>query len=219
MNNKLFIENVIDTTNNSNFRYKIKKGSVLTKNAMNVLESAFSDIYDNDFHYANMYDLANGSKGMDWWNFPWDLTSSLPKYQITFNDMKNILENVIVKMEIKDTHYVRYSSKLSSNMTKLTSGIMNSHGGFLRVIKIIYCARNFMSVALKYNLIEDINNLKKGIKHILSINKDDLSTDPNPFKLTYGKKSKHKPKNIDGILEDRTRNNGLKELKNIIKII
>ena len=194
-------------------RYKIINNKKLSVNSINVLDSAFNSEYDNDPNYTNMYDLANGRKAMDWWNFPWDLKSSKPQYQITYNDIRDILTNVLVKMEKNDLHYVRYSKKLADNVMKLNSTIMNNHGGHLRVIKIIYCIRNFMTVAIKHHLIDDINNLKLAIIHLLSINKNTLLSDSNPLKLTYGSSSVYKPLTIDKIAENRTRDNGLNELK------
>ena len=208
--NKKHISDLLYSTNQ---RYKIINNAKLSKNSMNVLESAFGTRYDNDPHNANMYDLANGSKGMDWWNFPWDLSSSQPQYMITYDDMKDILENVLVKMEKNDIDYVRYSKKLSSNVLKLNTTIMNSHGGHLRVVKIIYCVRNFMSVAIKYNLVDDITNLKTAIKHLLSININELYADSNQLNPTYGASSTFKPKNIHDKPENRTRDSGLMELK------
>lgn len=197
---------------NPKSRYIVEQGIILSQNAVSVLESAFSEKYDHHSSYANAYDLAEGSKGMDWWNFPWDLPSSQMQYTITYKDMKEILKYVLVKMKINDTTYVRYSAKLSNMISQLNSKIMNSHGGALRVIKIIYCVRNFLSVALKYNLKEDIDNLKQAANKLLSINKNEL-LDTN----TYNKSSTYKPKNINGILEDRTRDNGLADLQNMIK--
>lgn len=72
-----------------------------------------------------------------------------------------------------------------------------------------------MAVAIKHNLDDDVDNLKIAIEHLLSIKKDDLTSDPNPSKLYYGANSSFKPKNIDGKPEDRTRDNGLKELHEI----
>jgi len=212
LHNKKYINDLLYSTNKDQ-RYKIINNTKLSKNSMNVLKSAFGTQYDNDPHNANMYDLANGSKGMDWWNFPWDLSSSRSQYMITYDDMKDILENVLVKMEKNDIDYMRYSKKLSSNVLKLNKTIMNSHGGHLRVVKIIYCIRNFMSVAIKYNLVDDITNLKTAIKHLLSININELYADPNQMNPTYGASSTFKPKNINDKLENRTRNNGLMELK------
>lgn len=209
---KITIDAIIQTID-SKPRYLIINNAKLNNNVISVLDSAFGTDYDNDPHYANMYDLANGSKGMDWWNFPWDLPSSQPKYTISYADMKNILQNVVVKMEKNDTKYVRYSKKLADNIKKLNPTIMNSHGGHLRVIKIIYCVRNFIAVAMKYGLTDDIENLKPAIQHLLLIDKNKLQDDPNPTNPQYGIHSKFKPKNINGIAENRTRDNGLNQLK------
>ena len=197
----------------SKSRYKVINNAKLSINSINVLNSAFNSTYDNDPNYTNMYNLSNGQKAMDWWNFPWDLKSSKPQYQITYGDMRDILTNVLVKMEKNDLYYVKYSNKLANNVMKLNPTIMNNHGGYLRVIKIIYCIRNFMTVAIKHHLIDDINNLRLAIIHLLSINKHALFSDPNPLNLTYGSDSAYHPLNIDGISENRTHNNGLNELK------
>ena len=187
-------------------RYKIINNAKLSQNAINVLDSAFGEKYDNDQNYTNVYDLANGTKGMDWWNFPWDLPSSQMQYTITYEDMKDILENVIVKMKKNDTYYVKYSAKLNNMVQQLNSTIMTNHGGYLRVRKIVYCLRNFMSVAIKYNLKDDINNLVSAIDKLLSIN-------INEFNLSYNQlNSSIEAKNIDNVSENRTINNGFGEL-------
>lgn len=209
------IENVQQLTEIiDNKRYKIINNAKLSTNAINVLDSAFSEKYDNDNNYTNVYDLANGTKGMDWWNFPWDISSSKMKYTITYSDMKDILENVIVKMNKNDKHYVKYSKKLNDMVQQLNPVIMTNHGGYLRVRKIVYCIRNFMSVAIKYNLTEDINNLIQSINKLLSINIKEFYLHNN--KLNEGINAK----NINGESEIRTIKNGFNELislKNIIK--
>ena len=205
--NRLYsIHKIVELSTNTNERYKILNNAKLSTNANAVLNDAFNAHYDNHAHYANMYDLFNGSKGMDWWNFPWDLPSQHGhKYTITYNDMKDILENVVVKMNPLDITYVRYSTKLADVTLGLTYQIMNSHGGAPRVIKIIYCLRNFMSVAIKYKLINDINNLKPAIIHLINI----------PPEKLLGNRS-YDAFNINGVSEKRTRDNGLAELKNIL---
>lgn len=197
-------------------RYLIQKGVTLSFNAMNVLESAFSKKYDNHPSYANAYNLYDGHKGMDWWNFPWDLGSSHPEYTITYDDMRDLLMAVRVKINANDSVYVKYSIKLTDMVQQMTPLVMNAHGGYLRVIKIIYCVRNFLDVAIRYNLTEDINNLIVAAQHLLSINKNRLDDDPNKPNY-YGRSSKFLPKTFDGYSEDRTRDNGLENLRKLVR--
>ena len=194
-------------------RYKIINNVKMSVNAINVLDSAFGEKYDNDKNYTNAYDLHNGTKGMDWWNFPWDLPSSQMQYTITYEDMKDILDNVVVKMNKDDIYYVKYSEKLNDMVQQLTPKIMMNHGGYLRVRKIIYCIRNFMSVAIKYNLVEDMNNLMPAINKLLSFNINEVGMDVDT--LNNGVSGK----NIDNMSENRTITNGfieLEQLKNVV---
>ena len=68
----------------------------LSQHAQNVLKAAFDTDYAPNTDYVNAYDfvLHKGNKGMDWWNFPWDLPSSKPKYKINYDDMKTMLKNL-----------------------------------------------------------------------------------------------------------------------------
>lgn len=193
----------------SSIRYKILNDMKLSQNVINVLESGFGPKNDNDKLYTNIYDLMNGQKAMDWWNFPWDLQATLqPTYAITFKDMEDILRNVVVLKEKNSTEYVKYSKKLSDTILKLNSDIMNAHGGIRRVIKIIYCIRNFISVAIDKNLVEDIANLDKAVDHLL--HKIDITKLAKDDSTLY-----QNSKDLKGNRESRTKENGLADLEKI----
>jgi hypothetical protein len=183
----------------------------LSKNAMNVLKAAFETDYSPNQDMVNAYDFPQyyGNKGMDWWNFPWDLPSSKIEYLITYQDMADLLRYTTVRKEKSSTTLVRYSEKLADMVESLTPEIMNAHGGYLRVVKIIYCIRNFLSVAIKHGLNDDIPHLKQAGKKLIATYKTKkLATGSSP----YVKGSKFDPKNINGIEEDRTAKNGIAEL-------
>ncbi|ARF11785.1 endonuclease/exonuclease/phosphatase family protein [Klosneuvirus KNV1] len=194
-------------------RYIILNNVKLSQNAINVLESAFGENYDHHPSYTNMYDLANGSKAMDWWNFPWDLQATQqPTYAISFKDMEDILRNVIVKTEKDSYNYVKYSKKLADTVLKLNAEIMNAHGGIRRVIKILYCVRNFMLIANDKILTEDINNLEKAVEHLL--HKIDLTKLAKDDDKLYTNS-----KDLYGNTETRTKKNGLAELEKIYLLL
>jgi len=200
-NNIKQLVNILHMMHKSN--YIILNNIKLKQNVINVLESAF-----NEMNHANMYNLKEGRDGMDWWNFPWDLLSNLPQYTITYEDMENILKNVIVRKEINSGNYVRYSEKLKDVVLQLNVNIMNEHGGSARVLKIIYCIRNFLSAALSCKLKEDVENLKIAANKLLSIDERKLSGD---YVRSDGLDiNKHK--------EIRNKINGLNNLKKLVKI-
>lgn len=206
----------IPSKKNTHNSARVQIVGALSSNARNVVRSAFETDFLVEQDYVNAYDFARyaGNKGMDWWNFPWDLRSSKPEYAISFSDMKTLLENVRVKPQKNSDTYVRYSEKLLSMVEELTPQIMNAHGGYLRVVKIIYCVRNFLAVAQKHNLAADITPLKKAARKVIAIfDAGQLVTGASP----YTKGSALNPKNIDGISEDRTAKNGIAELRIMIK--
>ena len=170
---------------------------------------------DNGYTLLTKYNY----HGMDWWTFPWDNDSSLGNiYTLDENLMKYLLSNIKVKLIKK---FVFYSNIFKEYTTKLDYKIITAHGGILRVIKVIYCTRNFLytSIILKIKDKNDINNniinLMKCVEHIIKINDkgkylDDIykNTIPNEF---YSKTYCNHP--FTKIPEDRTVLNGIKELK------
>lgn len=188
----------------------------LAPNAAAVLKAAFDTDYPPSEDRVNAYDFAafRGDKGMDWWNFPWDLPSSQSQYQITYGDMRAMLEGVLVQPTKDATTKIRYAAMYANMVDQLTPEIMNNHGGYLRVVKIIYCTRNFLAVALKYNLALDIAPLKRAANKIIAIDATGkLLNGSSP----YTSASSYHPKNVDGKLEDRTREAGVEELKALVK--
>lgn len=183
----------------------------LSVNAMNVVKAAFLNDYPPHEDKVNAYDfmIYQGQKGMDWWNFPWDLPSSLPEYSISFTEMYDLLTSVRVKKHKNDEILVSYGAMLSHMVKELTPTIINAHGGHLRVVKIIYCVRNFLSVAHHHNLSDDIKELKAAAMHLIKLyNNNQLAHGSSP----YLNASSYKPKNIQGIAEDRTLAQGINEL-------
>jgi hypothetical protein len=185
----------------------------LSSSAKAVLKAAFESDYRSEEDKVNAYDfpLYEGNKGMDWWNFPWDLPSSYNTlYTLSYNDMKAILENVKVKSAKNSDKFVSYAEMLKSLVFKLNSTIMNAHGGYARVLKIIYCVRNFLAVALKYKLSKDVIDLKLAAQKIIAIYESgELMSGDSP----YTKESSFAPKNVDGELEDRSAEAGIEDLK------
>lgn len=188
----------------------------LSTNAMNVLKAAFETDYAATEDKANAYDfvLHQGQKGMDWWNFPWDLPSSQVQYQITFQDMADMLENVTVRKQKQADTLISYAEMLAFMVEQLTPDIMNAHGGYLRVVKIIYCVRNFLAVAVTHNRKDDIAHLKRAAKKIIALYETKkLVTGSSP----YLKGSQFNPRDINGNTEDRTDQNGIAALKALLQ--
>lgn len=188
----------------------------LSTNATHVLKAAFETDYAATEDKTNAYDFVQhqGQKGMDWWNFPWDLPSSQVQYQITFQDMADMLENVTVRKEKQADTLVTYAEMLAFMTEQLTPNIMNAHGGYLRVVKIIYCVRNFLAVAVTHNRKDDIAHLKRAAKKIIALYETKkLVTGASP----YLKGSQFNPRDIDGNPEDRTDLNGIAALRALVQ--
>jgi hypothetical protein len=163
---------------------------------------------------ANAYDFkaGGGHRGMDWWNFPWDLRSTRPQYTLTYADMKTMLEAVRVQPTPTAANRIRYGQMLANMVEQLDPGIMNAHGGILRIVKIIYCVRNFLAVAIANNLAEDIPPLNEAARKILALNATGLLLDdPSP----YLRGSRTAPKDPDGHPEDRTRALGIQAIETL----
>lgn len=193
----------------------VKVSATLSPNALNVLNAAFNAEETND-DSANAYNFVKfgGHRGMDWWNFPWDLDSSRNEYKITFDDMKALLEHVEVRKEQDKDDFIPYSEMLKNMYLQLTPEIMNAHGGYLRIVKIIYSLRNFLAVADKYNLEKDKAHLKIAAQKILDI---DATNKLLQGQSPYLHDSTYQPKNIALKPEDRTKGNGIAELKAVLK--
>jgi len=192
-------------------RQNVKVSAPLSANALNVLNAAFNSGESED-DTANAYNFVKfgGHRGMDWWNFPWDLHSSRDEFRITFDDMKALLEHVEIRKEENKPDFIPYSEMLKNMYLQLTPEIMNADGGYLRVVKIIYSLRNFLAVAKKYNLIKDKANLEAAARKILEIEATNkLIQGDSPYK----RNSTYQPKNIASEAEDRTKENGIAELK------
>lgn len=125
----------------------------LSSNAKAVLKAAFETDYPPSAGEVNAYDfpLYNGKRGMDWWTFPWDLPSTQLQFTLTYNDMASMLKQVKIKETKDSNNFISYSAMLNDMVQKLTPEIMNAHGGILRVVKIIYCVRNFWRLLLITN--------------------------------------------------------------------
>jgi hypothetical protein len=188
--------------------------AMLSEGAVHVLKGAFDRDYAPGGGLANAYDFAahGGHKGMDWWNFPWDLPSSRPEYLITYEDMRALLEQVEVRSDPNNTQRVRYSAKLAAMVDQLTPEIMNAHGGILRVVKILYCVRNFLAVAQKYNLQEDLPPLRRAAEKLLAIHATGRLVDGHS---PYGIHSTYAPKDLEGKPEDRTKEKGVQALRDL----
>jgi hypothetical protein len=163
---------------------------------------------------ANAYDFTagGGNRGMDWWNFPWDLPSSRMEYTLTYADMKTLLEAVRVQPSPAATQRIRYGQMLASMVEQLDPGIMNAHGGHLRVIKIIYCVRNFLAVAIRNHLDEDIPPLNDAARKILALNATGQLLDG---RSPYLQGSRSAPRDLDGRPEDRTRALGIQAIETL----
>ena len=88
-------------TNREKLWFTKNKSIPPSQNLKNVLDHAFPL---NDFNgECNAYTLLKkyNGHGMDWWCFPWDLDSSRNQYKITWNDMKYMLENIMVSPDRK----------------------------------------------------------------------------------------------------------------------
>jgi hypothetical protein len=143
----------------------------LPDNIQAILTKAFDEDYDNNPHEAGAYNFYGGKKGMDWWTFPWDLSSSKGAiYTISFADMLTMINYVEVRSNPNSETFIRYSEMIKDMVNRLDPKIMANHGGALRVAKIIYFVRNFLWVALqnKVNPI-DIENLKIAAQGIIAI--------------------------------------------------
>jgi hypothetical protein len=187
----------------------------LSKNALAVLKAAFETDYDENDHDVNAYDFPNygGDRGMDWWNFPWDLPSTRSQFTITYNDMKEMLEKVKVRKTKNSPDFISYGEMLKEMVLKLTPQIMNAHGGVLRVVKIIYCVRNFLAVAISHSLTKDIAHLKVAAQKLIDIDATKTLLQQGSH---YTKTSTYHPVNVLGQPEDRTPADGIEEQKRLI---
>jgi hypothetical protein len=194
---------------------RVKIEGTLSHNVMAVLKAAFETDYPASSSEVNAYDfpLYHGDKGMDWWNFPWDLSSSEQKFTISYADMASMLEKVMVRKSKDSDDFIRYSEMLKDMVSQLTSTIMNAHGGYRRVVKIIYCIRNFLEVAQAYNLTKDIPYLKEAAQKIIDIyDSGTLVKGTSPY--TIG--SWYAPKNLQGQAENRTSELGIEALREMM---
>lgn len=172
-----------------------------------VLDQAF-----NSSHAVrNAYNFENVGGGMDWWNFPWDLSSSQAEYTITYHDMKELLEAVEVRESKSSSTWISYGDMLNKMVQKLTTTIMNDHG-VQRAVKIIYCVRNFLVVSQKHHLTSERAHLKKAAQKLLALNATGKLKN-----YLYKKNSKFKPpRDIDGKPESRDLTRGISELNKLI---
>jgi hypothetical protein len=192
----------------------------ISKNADAVLTAAFDTDYGDNEGDVNAYDFPkyHGNKGMDWWNFPWDLPSSRPQFTITYDDMKDMLEKVKVRKTRDKEVFIPYSEMLKDMVLQLTPPIMNAHGGVLRVTKIIYCLRNFLAVAIKHALTKDIGHLKAAAQKLIDLHATNmLIINGSPYLRNDPHLRGLSPLNIQGEPEDRTPTAGIEDLKQMLQ--
>lgn len=186
-----------------------------------VLNSAFGTEFDSAGAYLNAYNFvaANGSGGMDWWNFPWDLSSSKPQYTLDFHDMEEMILHADVKTDPLADAYVPYAQMLSHMTQQLTPAIMNNHGGALRVVKIIYCVRNFLSVAIDCSpdharCQTGVQHLRAAAKHLVSLDKvSTLKDNSRQYSIANWSPA---PTDLRGNQEDRSLKRGVRNLQQLL---